>query len=109
MEFVTIDIFWRRMRSVCVCVGGGGGGGGGDDHSCMTSSMYLFQDCGVGMMNISLVPRPTSHIGVTGFHTEGGRPGISPPQRKSPRILKVYVQFYMALWYVLGDFSWSFD
>ena len=34
----------------------------------------------------------------------GGCPGISPPQRKfppppPPRILKAYVQFYMALWY----------
>ena len=48
-----------------MCVwGGGGGGGGDDDHPCMTSSMYLFEDCGVGMMNISLVPRPSSRVGV---------------------------------------------
>ena len=41
-----------------------------------------------------------------GFHTKGGG-GISPPNESSPpppRILKVYVQFYMALY-----FSWSFD
>ena len=59
-------------------------------------------------LSVNIVGYGTVLHVAAGLHTEGGgeRPGISSPQRKSPsesppppRILKVYVQFYMALWY----------
>ena len=46
---------------------------------------------------------------LTGFHTEGGggAQGFPLPSESSPppppRILKVYVQFYMALWYTMKN------
>ena len=36
----TMELLYRKNKTVCVCVGGGGGGGGGGGNKCCKLSVH---------------------------------------------------------------------